>query len=533
MTDNNPPEHARKHWLRAPYTSVSFWAFPMVVIMVVAMLGTALYLGGLSTPTDFFKDFPVAVVNQDKGAQVPQQDGSSEQQNLGRQIVDKFADEAGKDDRVDLRELSWEQAQEQMDRGDLYAAVVIPESFSKNTVSLVEGSLTQGSAARPEVTLYTDPQAGSIGTKLATGAVDPGITQASEAMGKELTGSIDSAQQQAHDRVLEQLKQNQQEQSQQMAKSAAQGGPAVQQFAQQVQQAQEQSVQQIAENLSPKVSSVSRQALADPVQVVSKPYQQLEDGTALGMGAFYYCILLLVVGLSGSVALNVLMDGRMGAAPFEMGPFFRDNPRRIPSRVLGFLIKWGTFTVAAAPTSALMMWVASMVGVPVPHGVALFFLGWLALSTVSAIVLALITLGGSAGMLISMIYLVFMGLPSAGAVVPLQAVPGFFRAIAQLEPLHHIFLAVRSVLYFDADPHAGLQSGVIALFVMLALALAVALVGGWAYDRFFGKRGTTGGPKHVAGRGDRAAATPQTPATGGQFAAKSADNPRVPAGHRA
>lgn len=530
MTETNPPEHARKHWARPPYTTFTFWAFPAVVIMVLAMLGTALYLGGLSSPKDFFKDFPIAVVNQDRGAQVPGRDGSSEQQNLGRQIVDEFADEAGKDDRVDLRELSWGETQEQMERGDLYAAVVIPGSFSEDTVNLVEGSLTQDSATRPQVTLYTDPQAGSLGTKLATGAVDPGITRASEAMGEELTGSIGAAQQQAQDRVLDQLQQSQQEQSRELAKSAAQGGPAVQQFAQQVQQAQEKSVRQIADNLAPKVSSVSQEALADPVQVVSEPYQELEDGTALGMGAFYYCILLLVVGLSGSVALNVLMDGRMGAAPFEMGPVFRDNPRRIPSRILGFLIKWATFTVAAAPTSALMMWVASSVGVPVPHGVALFFLGWLALSTVSAIVLALITLGGSAGMLLSMIYLVFMGLPSAGAVVPLQAVPGFFRVIAHIEPLHHIFLTVRSVLYFDANPHAGLQSGVIALFVMLVIAVVAALAGGWAYDRFFGKRGTAGGPKHVAGRADRPTARPVTSAA--EPADKSADNPRVLAGQR-
>ena len=31
-------------------------------------------------------------------------------------------------------------------------------------------------------------------------------------------------------------------------------------------------------------------------------------------------------------------------------------------------------------------------------------------------------------MLLCLVYLVFMGLPSAGAVVPLEAVPGFFRA---------------------------------------------------------------------------------------------------------
>lgn len=511
---------------RGPFYSATFWALPAVVIMVLAVLGTALYLGGLSNPAGHLKDFPVAMVNQDRGAEVPRAGDGTEKQNYGHRIEDGFASEAGKDERLDLRRLDWDQAQDQLERGELFGVVVIPESFSEDTVSMVKGSLTQESAARPEITLYTDPQAGSLGTRIATEAVQPGLERASSTMGESLVKSAQSAQQEAYDQVLTELESQQDKQSEELARSAAQGGPAVQQFAQQIQQAQSGTPKQVADQLAPKVSSVSTDLLRDPVNVDTKPYQELEEGTALGMGAFYYAIILLVIGLSGSIAVNVLMDGRMGMAPFEMGPVFRDLPRVGLPRWLNFLMKWGLFTVAAAPTSALMLWVGAAVGMPMPHGVAVFFAGWLSLSAVSAVVLALITLGGSAGMVLSMIYLVFMGLPSAGAVVPLQAVPDFFRVIAPIEPLHHIFMMIRSLLYFDAQADAGLQSGLIGISLILIIAVLVALAAGWAYDRKFGRRGPRGPGKHAAHRGESPATDATHPAvTGGQPAVKSGENP--------
>ena len=521
MTPKHAPAHSFRARLGRPFGQVGFWLLPMLAIIAVGVIGTALYLGGLSSPDKNFKEFPIAVVNQDQGAEVPQANGKTTQENLGADLVSEFVDKAAEDDKIDLRELSMEEVQEQLDRGELYAAVVVPESFSEDTVSLIEGSLTEGNAARPEVTVYTDPQAGSLGTRLATGAVEPGVQEASKALGEQLTESVAPAEDAAYNKVLQQLQQSQKQQSEQLSRQAAQGGPEVQQFAQQVQKSQEGSAEQIAKELAPTVSSVAKDTLKDPVNMVSKAYNDLPDGTALGMSAFYYSILLLVVGFSGSVALNLLMDGRMGMAPFEMGPFFKDYPRAVLPRPVGFLMKWLTFVVAALSASALMMWVASAVGMPVPHGFLVFLLGWLAMSTVSAIVLALISVGGSVGMLLCLVYLVFMGLPSAGAVVPLEAVPGFFRAIAPFEPLHHIFTSVRSALFFDAIPEAGLTTGVIGLSIMLVVALLVGLLGGWAYDKRVGLRGADGPAKHSA---DVAVASAEKPLP------KSADNPSVPIG---
>ena len=329
MTPKHAPAHSFRARLGRPFGQFGFWLLPMLAIIAVGVIGTALYLGGLSSPDKNFKEFPIAVVNQDQGAEVPQANGKTTQENLGTDLVSEFVDKAAEDDKIDLRELSMDEAKEQLDRGELYAAVVVPESFSEDTVSLIEGSLTEGNAARPEVTVYTDPQAGSLGTRLATGAVEPGVQEASKALGEQLTESVAPAEDAAYNKVLQQLQQSQKEQSEQLSRQAAQGGPEVQQFAQQVQKSQEGSAEQIAKELAPTVSSVAKDTLKDPVNMVSKAYNDLPDGTALGMSAFYYSILLLVVGFSGSVALNLLMDGRMGMAPFEMGPFFKDYPRAV------------------------------------------------------------------------------------------------------------------------------------------------------------------------------------------------------------
>jgi YhgE/Pip-like protein len=465
-------------------------------VLLLAAAGTGLYMGGLADPTAHLKDFPVAVVNQDAGARVPGRNGSAEEQNLGRQIVDGFVEEAAEGEELDLRVLSWEQAQEQLGTGQVYAAVVVPESFSADAAGLVTGALTQEDTARPAVTVYTDPQAGALATRLATGAIEPGLARAGVALGEQLTAAARDAEDRARAQVEQQLAADQAEQSRRMQQAADRAGPAAA-FARQLAGRQQDTPAQLAEQLAPRVSAASAVLLADPLRVTTTAHQELEEGTALGMGAFYYAILLLVLGLTGSIGVNVLVDGRLGIAPLEIGARFRQEAPTTPSRPVTFLLKWGLFVAAAAPAAGVVMWVAHAAGVPLPHGQVLFLTSWLAMAAVSAAVFALLTVFGSAGMLLAMLYLVLMGLPSAGAVVPLEALPGFFRAIAPAEPLHHVAMAVRSVLYFDARPDAGLRTGAVALAGILVASVLTALVVGAVYDRRSGRRGEGARPARV------------------------------------
>ncbi|MCM3487648.1 hypothetical protein M3684_18510, partial [Kocuria rosea] len=203
-------------------------------------------------------------------------------------------------------------------------------------------------------------------------------------MGEELTIAAQDAQTQARAQVERQLTDNQAEQTRQMQQGAAQAGPATAAFAQQLTTQQQDTPAQLADQLAPKISAAATVLLADPIQITTTAYQDLEEGTALGMGAFYYAILLLVIGLTGSIGINVLVDGRLGVTPLELGPRFHHGPATTPSRPTTFLLKWGLFTVAAAPAAGVVMWVAHAAGVPLPHGQALFLTSWLAMAAVSA-----------------------------------------------------------------------------------------------------------------------------------------------------
>ncbi|MCC3264705.1 YhgE/Pip domain-containing protein [Arthrobacter gengyunqii] len=450
----NPPE-PRSRGIGF-YASPRTWLLPLLVLLLLGGTGTALYIGGLGSPGDHLKHFPVAVVNQDKGTDTP--DGGRE--DLGQNITDQMKQGFGSSDQIELRVLSWDEAQDQMRKGQIHGAVVIPESFSADATGLVSGSLSAEEVSRPTVTVYTNPQAGPLASSLATGAIDPALEQANRGLGEQLTESAEEAQTQAQaelERELQQL------------------GTAL--------------PSQLEQQVSPKIGGTSADLLADPIAVKTSVYSPPPEGAALGMGAFFYSVLLMVVGVSGSVALHFLLDARLGVAPIELGPRFTLGPQRRPARWVTFLVKWGIVVLAALPTAGLMMWVASAVGMPIPHGGLFFLTTWLSIVTVSAVTFALIGVFGSAGMILSLIYVVFMGLPSASGVVPLEALPGFFRFIARGEPLYQMTMANRAVLYFDADASAGVQSGIIGMLIIILIAVVVALAFSAIYDKMLGQRG--------------------------------------------
>ena len=437
------------------YWSPRVWFLPLLVLLLLGAIGIALYLGGLGNPAGHLQHFPIAVVNSDSGATGP--DGS--QQNLGQSITGELQQGTSGSDEIDLRVLSWAQAQDQLGTGQVHAAVVIPESFTADAQALVAGALTPGEVTRPSIAVYSTPLAGPLASRLGTAAIDPALEQVNTALGEQLGTAAQAAQAQAQAQFQQQI---------------AQLGAAL--------------PAQLQQQLAPTISGTSGEALREPIQIVSESYQDPPEGSALGEGAFFYSVMLMVVGLSGTAAIHFLVDARLGVAPIEMGPRFTLGPRIHPARWAAALTKWGIVVLGALPTAALMMWVAGAVGMPLPHGGLLFLISWLSIVTVSAVMVALTMLLGSAGMLLALVYVVFMGLPSATGVVPLEALPGFFRFIAPGEPLYHITNANRAVLYFDANADAGVQSGIIGLIVITVIFAAVALAAALIYDRMLGRR---------------------------------------------
>ena len=458
-----PPEHRR-----GAFFSPRTWLLPLLVLLLLGGTGSALYIGGLGSPGDHLRHFPIAVVNEDRGAETTGADGAQTQENLGQTIEDNMRQGTSGSDEVDLRELSWDQAQEQLRKGQIYAAVVIPESFSADAVGLVSSALTQTEARRPAITVYSNPLASPLGTRLAEASVDPALSDASAGLGEQLTASSQQAQDQARQQAQARL---------------AQLPAAVR--------------AQLGTSLDPTVDGTAAALLRDPIQVDTTAYREPPEGAALGMGAFFYSVLLMVVGLSGSVALHFLVDSRTGVLPVELGTRFVLGPRLRPSRWGAFALKWGIAVLSGLPMAGLMMWIAHLVGMPIPHGFWFFVSTWLSFVTVASVVLALITLLGSAGMIVSVIYVVFMGLPAASGVVPLEALPRFFDAIARGEPLYQMTIANKAILYFDAEADAGLQAGVIGMLVIILIAVVLALIGGFLYDRWFGRRAAVPDPEQA------------------------------------
>lgn len=428
---------------RRPLPRTLRWLLPPFAVMAIGFLGILLYMGGLGAPQDHLRQFPIAVVNEDEGAQMPSADGPQEAR-MGQEILDEITAQAEDQDDVELQEMSRDEAGDALRSGTVYGAIVIPSDFSERSVSLVSASLGgEGDGMQPEIEVVTSPQAGSMTARLASGVMDPLVASTSSGLGQQLVPAA-------------------QEQIKQLEK---------------------------AEGPTPQLTSVAESTLHDPIVEKQTTWEELPSGTALGMAPFYWAIVALVVGLSGSVAVSTLVDGLLGIAPWEMGPRLdRYQPAGL-SRPATFALKAVLVVAAGAAAAGLMMLAGSIVGTPMPHGGVLFLVTWLGISTFGLVTLSLITLLGSAGMLLSMFYLVFMGLPSAGAVSPVEALPEFFAGLAKWEPLHYLWLCTRDVMFFDARSDAGLGTGVPGLLVILVVFVVLALLAGLLWDRIAGRRG--------------------------------------------
>jgi uncharacterized phage infection (PIP) family protein YhgE len=145
----------------------------------------------------------------------------------------------------------------------------------------------------------------------------------------------------------------------------------------------------------------------------------------------------------------------LGYAPDEVGPVYRFAEQ---VRISGFrtlLIKWAMMVLLALLTSAVYVAIARALGMPIDLGWQLWTYGVFAIMAVGVTSSSLLSVLGSMGPLVSLLIFVILGLPSAGATVPLEAVPPLFRWLANFEPMHQVFLGTRSLLYIDGHAETG------------------------------------------------------------------------------
>ena len=347
---------------------------------------------------------------------------------FGGQIADGLA--SGLDNnKFDIRLVSHDEAKRLLDTAKVYGELVIPPTFSSSLREFGTSAVTPAHAARPTITIFTNQRAGTLASSIAGQTLTQAMAVANSKVGQRLTAEV-----------------------------AAETGGAP-------------------------LTGASALGMANPIDVKTVVYNPLPNGTGNGLSAFYYALLLLLAGFTGSVVVSTLVDALLGYVPAEWGPVYRFGEQVRISRFQTLVLKWTMMVLLALLTSAVYMAIAHGLGMPISRGWPLWAYGVFAIIAVGITSSSLLSVLGSMGLLVSMLVFVILGLPSAGATVPLEATPPFFRWLSEFEPMHQVFLGVRSLLYLDGRGDAGLSQSLWMTATGLVIGLLLGAIITHLYDR--------------------------------------------------
>lgn len=346
----------------------------------------------------------------------------------GKTITDGLVATMDKN-RFDLRVLSPDAARHQLGAARIYAAMSLPQDLTQRLLALPQATLQPGEPVRPVVTILTNPRASAMGAAIAEKAMDKAMAAVNAKAGAKLTP------------LLQQLN----------GAAAPPGGAAL--------------------------------VLANPIDVRTMAYQPLPSGTGAGLSAFYFSLMLLIGGVTAAIVVSMTADALLGYVPAEFGPYYRLAGKVRVSRLQTLLVEWALVVVLGLSTSAVYLWIASALGMPVPHPLSLWLFGAFVVITVGITSSSLIAALGSLGTLISLFVFLFFGLPATGATIPLEATPRFFGWLAGFEPMRQAFLGSRALLYFDGRASAGLSRSLTVGVIGLAIGVLIGVSVTWLYDR--------------------------------------------------
>jgi YhgE/Pip-like protein len=400
------------------------WIVPAISAGVAIVLMTVLYLGAIVDPAAHLHGLPALVVNEDRGAQTPRG-----RIDLGNQLTAGLLGTKAITSRLSLDSVSLTQAEEMMNKGADYAALVIPPRFTTSVLALTGLEKESAPATRPTLELLTNDRAGSLGVSLATDVLEPALQVASRRIGHQVVG---------------------------LSSPATRSNPAIEAL------------------------------LSDPVALATVQYRPLPSNSALGLSAFYVSLLTMMCGFIGAIIVSSSVDAALGQAPTEMGPRWRLNPFRQMTRWQTLLTKWAIAAGVVPVLTALMLVVAiAGVNMDAPHFGLLWVFVSLAAISIAVGTLTLFASLGSIGQLIALLVFVYLGLASSGGTVPVQALPDFYRVASLIEPFRQILGGARGILYFDAQADAGVTRG----FVLAAIGLVFWVIVGVTVTTWYDRKG--------------------------------------------
>lgn len=418
-----------RRWLRIVFA-------PTIVLSIVLSLLGVMYLAYISDPEGNLHDFPIALVNQDVGDTIDV-GGRTQQVNFGKQVADALV--AGMPaDQIDLKVVGISESERLMRSAQIYGAIVIPSDFSKRLGILGVGSVVGGEIERPIITVQTNPGMGPYSAGIVTRIGNRAMTEVNNQVGQQLTAQV-------RDTLA----------------ATPEGAQA------------------------PQISGAAQITLAQPIHVVEREWRPLGPGAGLGLTAFFFALLILMAGVVGAMVIHTMVDAQLGFQPTEYGPRYVHYPPTPISRFHTLLIKWGVMVFVAIVISLLYLLVAKILGVAGQQPTQLLLFSVLALIAVGLTCMASLAAFGTAGLLINLAVFVILGLPSSSGTVPIQATPTYIAWLAEFEPMHQVYLGMRSILYFESDYTAGLGRGI----WMSLLGLLIALIGGVVITKYYDYKG--------------------------------------------
>src|SRR5271163_2739456 len=236
----------------------------------------------------------------------------------GAQVVKGLLSNFAKDDAYDVRVLSHDDAKHQLDTAQIYGVAVIPPNFSSKLQAYAKSAVDPGRVERSVIIVSTNPRAGTLGASIAGQTLSRAVTLVDHLIGQRLS---------------------------------------------------QQVVQQLGNRPVPAALTLM---LGNPIEVQSTVHNPLPDGTGNGLSAFYYALLLLLAGFTGSIVISMLVDSMLGFVPAEFGPVYRFAEQVKISRLRTLLIKWALMIVLAVLTSGAYMLIAAKLGMPIQSGLALW-----------------------------------------------------------------------------------------------------------------------------------------------------------------
>ena len=329
---------------------------------------------------------------------------------------------------IALERLSPSELATSIQQNAVAGAVIVPADFTASIASLLPGG--PGPATLPEVQIRTNAGDGGLSNGLVTGNLSPALAAVQQAFGAQLSATA--------------------------ARSGAH------------------------------VEDARAYLLGTPFTVRASAYSALPDNSGFGTSAFYYSLVLVLLGFVGASVVNPLVDSALGFAPSELGPLVARRDYLRLGRRSTLLTKFAVIT-AASPFAALITQLVAgpLVGIPIPDPLQLWLFSTAVVAAIGTSALAVFAIfGGGIGSLVNTVFFIALSMTSSGGTVPIQAVPPFFRWLAEFEPFRAVIDGVRAILYFDAIPAAGLTEGWIRVGVGAAIGIAV----GVAVTTFYGRR---------------------------------------------